>query len=55
MRMPRLIFLSLFTAAMAAAPRLSAQGALERVFPERFGRWNVVSSPVRIKTDEGRA
>ncbi len=55
MRMPRLIFLSLFTAAMAAAPRLSAQGALERVFPERFGRWNAVSSPIKIKTDEGQA
>src|SRR5207253_8707726 len=55
MRMPRLIFLSLFTAALAAAPRLSAQGALERVFPERFGRWNAVSSPIKIKSDEGRA
>ena len=55
MRMPRLIFLSLFAAAMAAAPCLSAQGALERVFPEHFGRWNAVSSPVKIKTDEGQA
>src|SRR5256885_902537 len=55
MRMPRLICLSLFMAAMAGEPRLSAQGALERVFPERFGRWNAVSSPIKIKADEGRA
>jgi len=50
-----LIFLSLFTAAMGAAPRMPAEGAFERVFPERFGRWNAVSSPIKIKSDEGRA
>ena len=55
MRKFRFIFLSLFTAAMCAAPCLSAQGALERVFPERFGRWNAISSPSKIKGDEGRA
>src|SRR6202521_750530 len=55
MRKYCLIFLSLFTAAMAAVPRLSAQGAFERVFPERFGRWNAVSAAIKIKSDEGRA
>src|SRR5256886_5030888 len=42
-------------AAVAGAPRLFAQSALERVFPVRFGRWNAVSSPIKIKTDDGRA
>src|SRR5260370_33851880 len=55
MRKFRFIFLSLFTAAMCAAPCLSAEGALERVFPERFGRWNAISSPSKLKGDEGRA
>jgi hypothetical protein len=55
MRKSFLIFLPLIVAAMAAAPRLPAQSALERVFPERFGRWKAVSSPVKIKSDEGRA
>jgi len=55
MRKFRLIFLSVFSAAMAAAPCLPAQGTLERVFPERFGRWNAIGSPSKIKGDEGRA
>jgi hypothetical protein len=49
------IFLSLFTAAVAAAPRLSVQGALEQIFPGQFGRWKAVNSPTKVKSDEGRA
>jgi len=55
MRKHCLIFLSFFAATMAAAPRLPAQGVLEQVFPERFGKWNSASSPIKIKSDEGRA
>src|SRR5258708_1003106 len=55
MRKYCLIFLSLFAAVVGAVPRLSAQGALERVFPGQFGRWKAVNSPIRIKSDEGRA
>ncbi|HEV1994178.1 MAG TPA: DUF6599 family protein [Candidatus Acidoferrum sp.] len=55
MRKYCLIFLSFLAAAMAASPRLTAQGALERAFPERFGRWKAVNSPIKIKSEEGQA
>src|SRR5260370_5341519 len=55
MRKYCLIFLLLLTAAIAAVPRLPAQGALERVFPGQFARWKAVNSPIKIKSDEGRA
>jgi len=55
MRKYCLIFLLLFTAALAAVPRLPAQGALEQIFPGQFGRWKAANSPIKIKSDEGRA
>ncbi|HTF23066.1 MAG TPA: DUF6599 family protein [Candidatus Limnocylindria bacterium] len=55
MRKYYLIFLLLLTAAMAAVPRLPAQGALDQIFPGQFGRWNAVGAPIKIKSDEGRA
>jgi hypothetical protein len=55
MRKPRLIFILLFVAAMAAARNLPAQVALDGVLPDRFGRWNALSSPQNIKSDESRA
>jgi len=55
MRKYYLIFLLLLTAALAAVPRLPAQGALDQIFPGQFGRWNAIGAPIKIKSDEGRA
>jgi hypothetical protein len=55
MRKLRLIFILLFAAAIAAAPSLSAQAVLDGVLPDRFGRWNALSSPLNVKSDESRA
>src|SRR3989440_5844760 len=55
MRKYWLILLLLFTAAVAAVPRLPAQGALEPLFPGQFGRWKAIGAPIKIKSDEGRA
>jgi hypothetical protein len=55
MRKYCLLFLPLFAAAMAVAPRVSAQGGLAQVFPNRFGRWSGVSKPVKISSGETRA
>ena len=55
MRKYCLIFLLLLTAAVAAVPRLPAQGELQQDFPGQFGRWKAANSPIKIKSDEGRA
>ena len=55
MRKYCLIFLLLLTAAVAAVPRLPAQGELQQDFPGQFGRWTAANSPIKIKSDEGRA
>ncbi len=55
MRRSRLIFSLLFAAAMAAAPSLPAQVAVDGVLPDRFGRWNATSSYLNVKSDDSRA
>jgi hypothetical protein len=55
MRRLHLIFIPLLAAAVAAAPSLPAQVALDGALPDRFGRWNAVSPPLNVKSDESRA